>query len=273
MIEPVRGIEPQRARCITANNGGLLTLRGTNTWVLAEPDASRCVLVDPGPDSQEHIENVLRLLDTWALEVGLIVLTHRHADHSGALPQIADRTEAPVRALDPAFCRLALPFADGERVELDGLVFDVLATPGHTDDSLCLHLLRDGALVTGDTVLGKGPSLIAWPDGKLAPYLASLGRIHDLAAAGLALTLLPGHGPLVLWGLEAIKNLIAHRTQRLEQVQTVLASGVRTSAEVVQAVYGDPEPALREVVVAQVHAQLEYLASRGVPRAAEALNN
>lgn len=276
MIEPVRGVEPQRARCVTAGNPGELTLAGTNTWILFEPGADRCVVVDPGPGDpgpgdSGQVGAVLAEVARAGCEVALILVTHRHPDHTGAVDALQQRTGAPVRALDPAWCRGTVPVVDGEQLEVDGLVLQVLATPGHTDDSLCLHVPRDGALLTGDTVLGEGSSLIAWPDGRLGPYLASLQRIRDLAAAGLASTLLPGHGPMSLDGLRLIDTLIAHRTRRLEQVVGVLDAGASTVVEVVRAVYGLPGPALHDVVVAQVQAQLEYLAGTGVARAADAL--
>lgn len=271
MIEPVRGVEPQRARCVTAANPGVLTLSGTNTWVLFEPDAERCVVVDPGPEDPSHVDAVLAEVERVGCEVDLILVTHRHPDHVGAVDLLQEQTQAPVRALDPAWCRGTVPVVDGEQIEVDGLVLEVLLTPGHTDDSLCIHVPRDGALLTGDTVLGEGPSFIAWPDGQLGPYLRSLQQIRDLAAAGLALTLLPGHGPMTLDGLRAIDTLIAHRTKRLEQVQSVLDDGASTVEAVASAVYGLPGPAVHDVVARQVRAQLEYLAGTGVARAADAL--
>lgn len=272
MIEPVEGVEPQRARCVTASNPGVLTLAGTNTWVLFELDAERCVVVDPGPDDAAHVDAVLAEVERAGCEVALILLTHGHADHSGSVDAMHAQTQAPVRALDPAWCRGTVALQDREQIEVDGLNLEVIATPGHTADSVCFHLPRDGALITGDTILGEGSSLIAWPDGRLGPYLDSLKRLRDLAAAGASLTLLPGHGPLVLWGLPAIDTLIAHRTKRLEQVTDVLDAGASGVGEVVAAVYGLPGPALHDVVVAQVQAQLEHLAATGNPRAADALH-
>ena len=273
MIEPVEGVAPQRARCVTASNPGVLTLAGTNTWVLFEPDAERCIVVDPGPDDAAHLDAVLAEVERAGCEVALIVLTHGHADHSGGVAALHAQTQAPVRALDPAWCRGTVPLRDREQIEVDGLTLQVIATPGHTADSVCLYLPRDGALLTGDTILGEGSSLIAWPDGHLGDYLGSLKRLRDLAAAGASLTLLPGHGPLVLWGLPAVDTLIAHRTKRLAQVTNVLDAGASTVGEVVTAVYGLPGPALHDVVVAQVQAQLEYLSAKGNSRAAHAMHS
>jgi glyoxylase-like metal-dependent hydrolase (beta-lactamase superfamily II) len=272
MIEAVEGVEPQRARCVKALNPSVLTLDGTNTWVLFEPDAERCIVVDPGPDDAAHLEAVLAEVERIGCEVALILLTHGHADHTGAVDALHARTKAPVRAADPAWCRGTVALQDREQIDVDGLVLHVMATPGHTADSVCFHLPRDGALLTGDTILGEGSSLIAWPDGRVGAYLTSLKRLRDFAAAGESLTLLPGHGELVLWGLPAIDTLLAHRVKRLEQVTEVLDAGAGTVDEVVAAVYGLPGPALHEVVIAQVQAQLEHLASTGNGRAAEAMH-
>ncbi|HVQ18028.1 MAG TPA: MBL fold metallo-hydrolase [Actinomycetes bacterium] len=271
MIEPVAGAKPQRARCVRADNPGALTLDGTNTWVLAELGASRCVVVDPGPDDATHVEAVLGAIDSWQLQVALVVVTHGHPDHSGAVDALFAATGAPVRAFDPAWCRGTVPLAHDERLEVDGLTLQVIATPGHTADSLSLLSPVDGALVTGDTVLGRGSALVAWPDGQLGDYLDSLQELRRLAAAGLVLELLPGHGPQVSNALRALDNLLAHREQRLDQVRGVLDAGGTSVDAIVDAVYGLPGPALRDAVVDQVKAQLEYLAGRGETRAGVAL--
>jgi len=270
-IEPVPGRKPQRARVVQAENSGALTLEGTNTWILAEPGAGRCVVVDPGPDDSDHVARVLDAVASRDLVVALTIVTHSHADHTGAVSEFFDLTGAPVRAIDRQWCRGTVPLVDGEQLDVDGLDLRVIATPGHTHDSLSLFIPVDGALVTGDTVLGRGSALVAWPDGQLDSYLDSLHELRRLAAAGLALWLLPGHGPQVPNALDALDTLIAHREQRLEQVRGVLDQGGGSVTAIVDAVYGLPEPALRAAVVDQVKAQLEFLASRGETRAAAAL--
>lgn len=273
MIEPVPGVGSQRARVVTAPNPGELTLAGTNTWVLFEPEGDSCIVIDPGPDDESHVSAVMAEVENVGCEVALILVTHRHADHTGAVDLLQERTQASVRAVDPTWCRGTMPLVDRELIEVGGLHLTVITTPGHTDDSVSFFLPRDGALVTGDTILGEGSSLIAWPDGQLGAYLESLQRLRDIAAAGLSLTLLPGHGPLVLWGLQAIDTLIAHRTRRLEQVASALDRGATTATGIVSAVYGLPGPALHDVVVAQVQAQLHYLAATGNSRAADSLRS
>ena len=164
-----------------------------------------------------------------------------------------------------------MPLADGDELDVDGLTLQVLATPGHTTDSLSLFVPTDGALVTGDTVLGRGTAVVAHPDGRLDEYLASLQRLRSVAAAGHAIHLLPGHGPHVDQPLRALDVLLAHREDRLDQVQAAMAAGADDVAAIAATVYGMPGPGLREAVEAQVRAQLVYLAGRGVLRAGDAL--
>jgi glyoxylase-like metal-dependent hydrolase (beta-lactamase superfamily II) len=273
VIEPVKGMKPQRARCVTADNPGPLTLNGTNTWVLAEPGASRCVLVDPGPPDANHVQAVLGLLDAHKLTVALTIVTHGHEDHVGAVDDVYAATGAPVRGMDPRNCRGAVAFESADEVVIDDLLLRILATPGHTADSLSVLIPADAALLTGDTVLGEGSSLIAWPDGQLGPYLESLRTLRGIAAAGHAITLLPGHGPQVPNALPALDQLLMHREQRLEQVRMVLGDGAATVTEVARRVYGDLGPQLYDVVLNQVRAQLELLAARGEPRAGDALSS
>lgn len=247
------------AELVLAPNPGPMTLDGTNSYVLRAPGASGCVVVDPGPLDEGHLA---RLAASGRVE--LVLLTHHHADHSDALRAFAAMTGAPARAIDAAWCTDAPPLADGERLRVAGLDLEVLATPGHTADSLCVRVVGDDdatlGVLTGDTVLGRGTTIIADPDGALGPYLASLARLRDLGA-GSAVPVLPGHGP-VLPDLRAICDAyLAHREERLAQVRAALdVLGSDASAEAVaDAVYGDVDPAVRYAAEASVRAQLAYL--------------
>ena len=82
-----------------APNANMMTLDGTNTWVLREPDARRSVVVDPGPSIASHLDEVAAA----AGEVAVVLLTHHHPDHAEAARDFAERVGCGVRALDPAF--------------------------------------------------------------------------------------------------------------------------------------------------------------------------
>ncbi len=249
-----------RARCVLAPNPGPMTLDGTNTWVLAEPGVPEgAVVVDPGPLHEGHLRAVTEAVAASGRRVTLTLLTHGHPDHAAGARRFAALTGSPVRALDPRHRLGAEGLGEGDVIEVAGLELRVLATPGHTGDSLSFLVPSDDAVLTGDTVLGRGTTVVAHPDGRLADYLASLRRLRDLAEAGVVRTVLPGHGPVLPDALEAIEHYLRHRDERLSQVEAAVAAGARTPHDVVRTVYADVDPALWPAAELSVRAQLEYL--------------
>jgi len=253
----------QRGTCVLAPNPGIMTLDGTNTWVLREPGARRSVVVDPGPSLVAHLDAVAEA----AGDVAVVLLTHHHADHAEAAREFAERVGAGVRALDPAYRLGSEGLADGDVVDVDGLEVRVVGTPGHTGDSLSFLLPADGAVLTGDTVLGRGTTVVAHPDGRLGAYLDSLDRLHALAEAHEATSIWPGHGPVIPDALAALDHYVAHRRQRLEQVEAAIATlgvaaGSADPRAVVEVVYADVDPVLWGAAELSVRAQLAYLADR-----------
>jgi glyoxylase-like metal-dependent hydrolase (beta-lactamase superfamily II) len=253
-----------RAVNVLAPNASPMTLDGTNTWVLAEPDSGRAVVVDPGPLDEEHLANVIATVERSGRRVGLTLLTHGHADHAEGAKRFSELTGTKVRALDPALRLGDEGLAAGDAVELDGLVVRVVPTPGHTSDSLSFHLPADRAVLTGDTILGRGTTMVAHPDGRLGDYLDSLRRLRSLTVDDGVHTVLPGHGPVLDDAQGAVEFYLAHRASRLAQVETAVESGCRTSAEVVAHVYADVDRSLWPAAELSVRAQLEYLREHGL---------
>jgi len=251
-----------RAQRLLAPNPGPMTLEGTNTWLLAEPGATRAVLVDPGPDDERHRTTLLSAAAARGLQIALVLLTHGHPDHADGAERLTAATGAPVRAFDPAYRIGADGLADGDVVTLDGLDLEVVATPGHTSDSVCLLIRADRALLTGDTLLGRGWTVVAHPDGRLADYLSSLHRLRSLCADRPVQTLLPGHGPIRTDPVEVIDGYLTHRAERLAQVQRAVGAGATDAADVVRRVYADVDPALWPAAEQSVRAQLGYLSGR-----------
>jgi glyoxylase-like metal-dependent hydrolase (beta-lactamase superfamily II) len=245
-----------------------MTLDGTNTWVLGAPGAAECVVVDPGPDDPSHREAVLDEARRRHGGVAVVLLTHGHPDHAEGASAFAERAGAggrtpPIRALDPSLGSEGL--ADGDVVAVGDVEVRVVSTPGHTADSLCFLLDGPGSggpsVLTGDTVLGRGTSVVAHPDGRLGPYLDSLDRLSVVCAASGALRLLPGHGPVLDDPTAVLAAYREHRLERLAQVAAAIRGGARTPAEVVEVVYADVDPALWPAATASVRAQLAYLSS------------
>jgi glyoxylase-like metal-dependent hydrolase (beta-lactamase superfamily II) len=257
----VSGMGSARAWCVLAPNPSPMTLDGTNTWVIAEPGSSAVVVVDPGPQDEGHLRQVLDLARAGDRHVAQIVLTHGHADHSAGAARFAELSGAPVGALDPALRLGTEGYGPGDVINAAGCELRVVATPGHTADSLSLLLSADGGLLTGDTVLGRGTTVIA-NDGSLGDYLRTLDELRALTDNAGLRVLLPGHGPLLSDPAGVLDYYIAHRKERLDQVRGAMAAGAQTPAEVVAIVYADVDRALWPAAELSVRAQLDYLNSR-----------
>jgi glyoxylase-like metal-dependent hydrolase (beta-lactamase superfamily II) len=228
---------PGWVRLIRAPNPGPMTLDGTNTWLLRAPGEAGSVVVDPGPADEEHLRAVAAAAGT----VAGVLVTHGHPDHVDGLERFCELTGAVVVRTS----RLA------------GLAVTVIETPGHTADSVCF-LVEAGeqrAVLTGDTILGRGTTVVAWPDGELGDYLSSLERLSVLDGVPA----LPGHGPALSDCAAAASYYLAHRRARLAQVRAAVAAGATTPEQVVAVVYADVDRALWPAAEWSVRAQLAYL--------------
>ena len=265
-LPPIGSTEPwsggragPSAFCILAPNPSVMTLDGTNTWLVGEPGSGRRIIVDPGPDDPAHLRAIAAELERQDCAAVLILLTHGHLDHSEGAGELARRLGVPVRALDPEYRMGAEGLSDGDVIEAAGVEVAVVATPGHTADSMSFHLRNDDALLTGDTVLGRGTTVVAHPDGRLDAYLSSLRRLQLLAAESGAGRVLPGHGPALDDPVGLLAAYVEHREQRLDQVRQAVAAGAETAQDVVELVYADVPRAAWPAARLSVAAQLEYL--------------
>jgi glyoxylase-like metal-dependent hydrolase (beta-lactamase superfamily II) len=256
MTAPWTGGEvTERAVCVLAPNPGAMTLEGTNTWVLMEPGSAKCVVVDPGPLDERHLRRVLDVVALRGARVALTLLTHGHEDHAGSAVRFGELTNAPVRAIGAGHDGLS----DGDHLTVDGLDLAVVATPGHTGDSLSFLVAAENALLTGDSILGHGTTVVAWPDGELAAYLQSLQRIQAMTGSREVTQILPGHGPTLPDAAGVVRYYLEHRLERLEQVRAAVAIGAGDVDSVIRIVYADVPHELWPAARLSVRAQLEYL--------------
>jgi glyoxylase-like metal-dependent hydrolase (beta-lactamase superfamily II) len=217
---------------VRAANPSPMTLDGTNSYVVAG------WVVDPGPNDPAHLERVRAA----APRIEGIVLTHAHGDHADGAVPLSGQTDVPV--LTPHEGEPAGPF-------------EVVATPGHSPDSVCL--IRERVCFTGDTVLGYGSVFVAPGDGSLASYLDSLRRLleHDLEA------LCPGHGPVV-WDPHAkLTEYLDHRLEREHKLVEALDSGARSEDELLDHAWSDVPAQLRPAAAVTLAAHLEKLRDEG----------
>lgn len=249
-------------RLVRAPNPGPMTLDGTNTWVITDAEAG-AVVIDPGPAIDSHLDAV------WAVceqRLSMIVLTHRHLDHSEGAAILAERAGCGVRAADRQF-RIGPDGLDGGEQLTSGVItLEVLETPGHTSDSRSLLLSgpdQVSRLITGDMILGRGTTVITHPDGDLAAYFDSLDLLERLVISRDVRELLTGHGPIVSEPTSWLSFYRQHRHERLDQLRAALAAGDRTPGEVVARVYADVDRSLWPAAEQSVRSQLEYLERQG----------
>lgn len=249
-----------RARVILADNPSPLTYLGTNTWVLADPGAPACVVVDPGPDSAPHLRGVLRACAEDGCEVAAVLLTHDHADHAEGAERFAALAGAPVLS------RKGGTLPDGPLDLGPGAPrLEVIPLPGHASDLVGFLVPADFSIVTGDMLFRQSSTLICWPDGSLAEYLESLERLRAVVEAHGIARLLTAHGPLIDDPLAAIDRARLHRLERLERVRVAAMSGAGADVEgIIEAVYQDVDARLDPAARINIHAQLEYLEQQGL---------
>jgi len=236
---------------LRAPNPGPMTLDGTNTWLLRAPGADYGVVIDPGPLDEGHLRRIAE-----HGPIRSILITHGHHDHVEGAARLADLLGGvPVRAA-AAEHGVSLPRVLND----DGLAITVLHTPGHTSDSVCF-LVDHGdkrIVFTGDTILGRGTTVVAKPDGDLGAYLESL----QLLSAYPQTLMLPGHGPARSDVAELARVYLAHRRERLAQVAAAVAAGADTPEKVVDLVYPEIDPGVRFAAEWSAAAQLDYLRHR-----------
>lgn len=251
-------VPPGGVRLVRANNPGMLSLAGTNTWVLGGRDASSTIVIDPGPPLDEHLA-AIRAVGRPAA----ILLTHHHPDHSEVAPALAAEFDAPVYAALRELAIGSTPLVDGDTITVAGWRLAVIAAPGHTSDSVCFAL--DRALFTGDTLLGGSTTIIAQPSGSLADYFTTMRRLGALVdTAGF-----PGHGAAFSSvGAWATHNA-TYREERLAQLVQIFtrlvrdSNGTPTLSQIASAAYGQRNQSVAPHVEAMTDTQLRFLAERG----------
>lgn len=238
-------------RRVVAGNGGPYTGPGTNTWIVG--DGPALVVIDPGPDDDRHLAAIQARLG--GAPVAVILVTHSHSDH---LP-LASRLGA---ASGARVLRWGAGLADGDVVRAGTLSLTALHTPGHTADHLAFWLEADRVLFTGDLILGRGSSMVTYPEGDVAAYLRSLDRV---AALGPRL-LFPGHWDPVEDAAAKVAEYREHRLAREAQLVAELArGGPGTPAELTRRVYGAEvsDPGLLGAAEMTLRAHLRKLEDEG----------
>jgi glyoxylase-like metal-dependent hydrolase (beta-lactamase superfamily II) len=258
-------------RRVLAPNPGPFTFKGTATFILGE---GRVGVIDPGPDIPGHVEAILDGLAGEA--VSHILVTHTHRDHSPSAAPLRARTGAPVHAFGPHprvtggdgvkveeggdtdFAPDVL-LSDGDMVEGDGWSVEALHTPGHISNHLCYRMPGNGALFTGDHVMGWSTTVIVPPDGDMAAYVANLARLLDADDR----VYWPNHGAPIRDPKPYVRALIEHRREREDQILECVRRGTGVIAEMIPAIYPGLDPRLVPAAQRSTFAAVIKLADEG----------
>lgn len=234
-----------------------MTLDGTCSWLVSDGDGFW--LIDPGPEgAQEHLKRILSAAEG---QIKGVILTHKHADHAGALPELAalmPATELNVwvksaSELESVSGILAHDLVDGQNIG----PFTVHDSPGHRFDHICL--VKDEIVFTGDHVLGFGSTLLVPYPGSLNGHLVSLKQLID----GNYKLALPGHGPIISDPSSRFREYLTHRLDRETKLIRALNSGLRTVDELVAEAWSDAPVELHFACALNLETHLIKLAEDG----------
>ena len=242
-----------RIALVRAPNPSAMTLSGTNSYLI-DCGNGEAVCIDPGPAIERHVQALLERASQMGCRIVVICLTHTHPDHAPAAPMLQQQTGAPIAAHADTEFPHDRNLHDGDVLQIGQATIDVMASPGHTFDHLVFYEQREGALFTGDTVLGEGYVVIAPPNGAMRPYQQTLARMLELFPD--ARTIFGGHGEPVRDPQTKLQEYIAHRVSRQDEILTALAAGPATIPELVRTIYRDTNPVLWPAAARQMLAYL-----------------
>jgi glyoxylase-like metal-dependent hydrolase (beta-lactamase superfamily II) len=262
-------------RRVVARNPSPFTFKGTGTYVVGH---GRVAVIDPGPDSVEHVEALLGALSGET--VTHILVTHTHLDHSPAAAAMKGATGARTYGFGPHGSGRAedrsglggvteeggdhdfvpdVEMRDGDAAEGPGWRLQAVHTPGHTSNHLCFALAEERSLFTGDHVMGWSTSVIAPPDGDMAAYMDSLAKLLGRDDG----VYWPTHGPSISDPKPFVRAFIDHRHERAQAILQWLAAGEATIPAIVDQVYVGLDPRLKGAAARSVLAHLVELVETG----------
>jgi glyoxylase-like metal-dependent hydrolase (beta-lactamase superfamily II) len=251
---------PPYIRHFTAHNPGYMTLQGTNQYVVGK---ERVAVIDVALSADSNLDGIIEQVEAMGGKaIEQILLTHIHVDHCGGALALKKRTGAKIGIHHSREGYLGgedFQYGDGDRISFGGGELSVLHTPGHESGHCCFYESGDHVLFSGDHILGFGTAVIRPPDGNMTEYMRSLEKLLEFNIS----LILPGHGPLVGKPEEKIKEYIAHRLMREQQVLGALRSGRNTIGDMTDMIYVDVLAPLKNVAEFSVQAHLIKLINEG----------
>ncbi len=252
-------LSPRVAR-VRAPNPSPMTLDGTNSYLI-DGGGGTIVAIDPGPVTESHCEALVAGAADLGGTIAAIFITHGHPDHYPGAAPLAARTGAPVYAHASAAFSHTQDLLGDRDISIGEIVLRTFDAPGHTFDHLVYVLAEEGALFTGDVIIGSGTVVIAPPHGAMRPYQQTLQRLRQ--TYGDARVIYGGHGEQIDDPRAKIDEYIEHRAKREREILAVLAAGPATIPALVATIYAAVGDHLWPAAARQVMAYLEALESEG----------
>lgn len=252
---------------VTVGQGAFVGVYAPNVYVVVGKDGA--AFIDSAYGKADEVKAQLQVWESLRRpKVAAIVLTHRHGDHTGGAAKLREATDGPIvcsaaerEAIEESLAgaRVGRVVADGETLDLGGATLEFVYTPGHTLGSMCVYYREQGALFTGDTILGSGTTVISPDHGDMGDYLRSLEKLLGYQVRAI----FPGHGPAVNQPRAKIQELIAHRLEREGQVLDLFKGGRRTVDALLEAIYPELDRRLHDTARNQIRAHLIKLEREG----------
>ena len=254
----------ERVTVALGKNAGPFTGPGTNTFLVGS--GPERILIDPGQGIDAYLPVLREAMERAGCErIQEIVLTHGHPDHIGGVGQVIDAlgplsvSKRPWPGVDARCPAEITAIDDGSVIRSEGATLRAIHAPGHAPDHLCFVLEEENALFSGDNVLGVGTTVIPSESGDLRDYMRSLEKLLAAEPARIY----PAHGPCIEDGVEKLREYIAHRLEREQQIQDALRGGAGTVGEIVKIIYAAYPEALHAAAGQSVSSHLLKLEREG----------
>jgi glyoxylase-like metal-dependent hydrolase (beta-lactamase superfamily II) len=246
-------------QCIRADNPGLMTGAGTNTYLIG---TDKYLLIDPGPSIEAHIKKLINL----RVSLCGILLTHFHKDHAENAMTLKNKLSIPIYAAMPStydpINNIAIDYMleDNSVINFGADQLIAIHTPGHASNHFCFFSPSINALFSGDHVMNGSTVVINPPDGDMNAYINSLNKIKIMRLE----TIFPGHGAPIKDPTEEIQFLINHRRKRELRVLATLNNELQSIDELVVNVYQDKDALLFPIAKKTLEAHLIKLKTEGL---------
>lgn len=258
----VSQLSPLIAR-VVCNNPSPFTFFGTGTYLIGQ---NNLVIIDPGPNDDEHLADLIKAIDGRV--VSHILITHPHADHSPLATKLSGATGAKIwgkpenKGHKPISHETEegddfgfipdFEINDGQIIQANGFEIECIATPGHTSGHYCFGLPSENALFSGDHIMGWSTSVILPPDGNMNQYISSLEKIKTRNYE----IIYPTHGAPIPKPRDFIDAYINHRLEREKQIIDCIKNGISQINDMVPLLYANVDKRLWPAAARSIHAHL-----------------